>query len=322
MILFSVPSVVTYMALSVGASPIWVLHISLSLFLLSFILDWIGFVLTFSVGSLIGVILFFIFGHENVGLNLEDIIERLVYTSLFSITVSFLFARHREIKAKEKLMFASSVASVIAHQIKHPLFTIGITIEKLQQEQETSLQEKQIATLKKELKSISLMTDIALTKFVYTEDMTTISEKFRISECLNEIMNDYPFNPGEREIVQLNCSNDFGCQGDFFLLKHVFFNLLDNSLYYFRQGKLAKIIIQTILQEEYGVIKFWDNGPGMSLQLIKKVFKAFSTTKSNGHGIGLYFCSQVIRNSFNGTIDIRSEENVFTEFIFKLPKIF
>ena len=64
-----------------------------------------------------------------------------------------------------------------------------------------------------------------------------------------------------------------------------------------------------------------DNGPGMSKDVLKKVFELNYTSKREGNfglGIGLTICSQIIKRH-GGTIEVESEEAMFTRFIITLP---
>lgn len=60
------------------------------------------------------------------------------------------------------------------------------------------------------------------------------------------------------------------------------------------------------------VVKVWDNGPGISPELIDEIFVPFFTTKNTGTGIGLSLSKQIMR-LHGGSIRVASKENtVFT----------
>lgn len=64
-----------------------------------------------------------------------------------------------------------------------------------------------------------------------------------------------------------------------------------------------------------------DNGPGMSKEVLEKVFELNYTSKREGDfglGIGLTICSQIIKRH-GGTIVVESEPTLFTRFIITLP---
>ena len=91
-------------------------------------------------------------------------------------------------------------------------------------------------------------------------------------------------------------------------------------------GKNAK---QSLDNQENGIIKFtaglnkkgekfiqiWDNGPGISPELIDEIFVPFFTTKNTGTGIGLSLSKQIMR-LHGGSIGVVSRENTFFTLTF------
>jgi len=63
------------------------------------------------------------------------------------------------------------------------------------------------------------------------------------------------------------------------------------------------------------IIQVWDNGPGISPELIDEIFVPFFTTKNTGTGIGLSLSKQIMR-LHGGSIGVVSRENTFFTLIF------
>jgi len=92
-------------------------------------------------------------------------------------------------------------------------------------------------------------------------------------------------------------------------------------------GKNAK---QALGNQENGILKFnagvnkkgekiiqvWDNGPGISPELLDEIFVPFFTTKNTGTGIGLSLSKQIMR-LHGGSIQVISREN--TAFTLTFP---
>lgn len=66
------------------------------------------------------------------------------------------------------------------------------------------------------------------------------------------------------------------------------------------------------------VIRFSDNGKGISKENLKRVFDSLFTTKEEGTGLGLWLCFSVI-NQMDGNITVDSKLGQGTTFTIRLP---
>ena len=90
--------------------------------------------------------------------------------------------------------------------------------------------------------------------------------------------------------------------GDENQLSQVLLNLLRNSIQAL-DGRTDGAIEIYAYRDEHISIDVTDNGPGIPDELQEKIFIPFFTTKSEGTGIGLSLCRQIIRNH-NGHLSI------------------
>lgn len=84
-------------------------------------------------------------------------------------------------------------------------------------------------------------------------------------------------------------------KGDENQLSQVLLNLLKNSIQALDGQEDGKICIRAQQNEHTTIIDITDNGPGIPSELQEKVFIPFFTTKSEGTGIGLSLCKQIVR---------------------------
>lgn len=96
------------------------------------------------------------------------------------------------------------------------------------------------------------------------------------------------------------------------LIEQVLINLVLNSLYFLKNIE-QPVIRLTGQMDERGktVIKVTDNGPGISEDLLEKIFIPFFSTKKDGSGIGLSLSRQIMR-IHGGSIRITSRKNIET----------
>jgi len=74
-----------------------------------------------------------------------------------------------------------------------------------------------------------------------------------------------------------------------------------------------------VIASTSNIIEVSDNGPGISPDILEKLFISQITTKQNGHGIGLLSCKQIIE-AHGGTISVKSKLGKGTTFTISLPK--
>jgi len=99
-------------------------------------------------------------------------------------------------------------------------------------------------------------------------------------------------------------------------LAQVLTNILKNAIEASYEN--GRILITVSSEGQYGIISIKDNGCGMSPNTMDTLFTPYFTTKKTGTGLGLSICQGII-NQAKGSITVRSELEVETEFIIKLP---
>ena len=105
--------------------------------------------------------------------------------------------------------------------------------------------------------------------------------------------------------------------GDENQLSQVLLNLLKNAMQAL-EGRTDGVISLRVSQTEHILIEIADNGIGIPEELQEKVFIPFFTTKSEGTGIGLSLCKQIIRQH-QGHLSIGISQPGKTIFIIELP---
>ena len=146
------------------------------------------------------------------------------------------------------------------------------------------------------------------------------------SRLVATLLNDYPFEDGERAWVSCSTGGDTGGDtagdtgGDFDLpgqrdlLYLVLCTLTKNALLALRGGHEPRLHIALARLpdgqpgERQGVISFTDNGPGIPPEILARLTHEPVTTRAaqGGSGMGLLFCRRVVQ-SMGGLIEIHSE---------------
>ena len=111
-------------------------------------------------------------------------------------------------------------------------------------------------------------------------------------------------------------------------LTHVFYNLIDNSLYwigerqkrsaYDQQYKFEAKDFIKIEKVDANRINYYDSGTGIIEDLQFSLFHPFKSGKKNGRGMGLYIVKNLLE-SFGGSIELLPDLNSYgNRFIFSI----
>jgi signal transduction histidine kinase len=83
-------------------------------------------------------------------------------------------------------------------------------------------------------------------------------------------------------------------------VQQVLMNLFSNSADALLSAKspMPRIVIRSRLKSAAGLVELIveDNGPGIPVDALPKIFEPLFTTKPEGHGYGLSTCYQIVKN--------------------------
>lgn len=85
--------------------------------------------------------------------------------------------------------------------------------------------------------------------------------------------------------------------------KALVFNLVSNAIYACNRG--GRVVLSVALQGDTLTLCIRDNGRGMSPEVLAVCTSAFFTTRTNGSGLGLKICHEIVEEA-GGSLDIQS----------------
>ena len=103
-------------------------------------------------------------------------------------------------------------------------------------------------------------------------------------------------------------------------LRHVFYNLIGNSIRYHSPERPLAIAIEATTQGDRAQVTVRDNGVGIDAAHHDRIFELFRRvqTSSDGVGLGLAICQRVVE-AHGGQIRVQSEPGRGAAFVFDLP---
>lgn len=88
-------------------------------------------------------------------------------------------------------------------------------------------------------------------------------------------------------------------------IQQVFINLLSNSIYWLHPESQREIFIEVKRKgEEHVEILFSDSGPGIAPENRDNIFEPYFSTKPDGVGLGLAITGEIVRDFYNGTLEL------------------
>lgn len=230
---------------------------------------------------------------------------------------------------QERFAFLGQMIGGLAHNLKTPIMSIAgcmNSVEALVQECEDSMNDDMVTEedfreiygemrdwCKKVRESTAYMSDIITAIKGQAANVST-DEKitFTIDEMLKRsrlLMRHELLNSGCRLNVVQNLQEEISLQGDINNLVQVIGNLLSNSIFAQKQMGGGEIELQICHDDENLKILVKDRGPGISENVLSKLFKSMVTSKGTmGTGLGLYISNAVIRGKFNGEMWAENRE--------------
>jgi PAS domain S-box-containing protein len=107
-------------------------------------------------------------------------------------------------------------------------------------------------------------------------------------------------------------------------LIQVFLNILNNSkdILLKLEGEKRLIFINAYMENKEIIIEIKDNAKGINEEIIDRIFEPYFTTKhqSQGTGIGLYMCQNIIKNHLNGTLSVCNEDYMYKNILYRGAK--
>jgi two-component system NtrC family sensor kinase len=112
-------------------------------------------------------------------------------------------------------------------------------------------------------------------------------------------------------------------QGDPEQLAHVVSNLVSNAQHAFEDAAVPaprRLRIAAAREREAIVLRVADNGPGIPAEMRARIFDAFFTTRTPGHGsgVGLALCRAVVE-AHGGRIAVEATPGGGATFVIRLP---
>ena len=228
-----------------------------------------------------------------------------------------------QIIEKDKNRALNQIVAGISHEIRNPLTTIKTFVELIPSKiSNPKFREDLVNVVPQELLRVDKLIESLID---YSKPKSQYKTTFDIGETINySITLLQPVLEENNINVIIDITEGLWIYADKSQIKQIIINFLLNAKdAILEKGEASfqgEIIIEGNIVEEEIVIKFKDNGIGIELEEIPRVFEMFYTTKEKGTGLGLSISLQMLEMN-NATIEIESQKNTNTNITVKFPAI-
>lgn len=134
---------------------------------------------------------------------------------------------------------------------------------------------------------------------------------------------DAAHSPTARVTLEMDIDEQIPFYSDFPRIEIVIENLISNAIKFqdiTKPIRFIRIIGKT--DKDFLVLRFSDNGIGISPQYHEKIFEMFFrlASKLSGSGIGLFVVNEIVTR-LNGSISLESELGRGTDILIKIPNL-
>ncbi|RYF94333.1 MAG: HAMP domain-containing histidine kinase, partial [Chitinophagaceae bacterium] len=232
---------------------------------------------------------------------------------------------HKTRELAELNQVKNRMFSVIAHDLKTPMYALRNLFTNMEQEQMSAQDIKDLVP--GIINEMNFATGLMENLLVWARDQMKNAraqpEHLDISEMAAEVVKLIRLQAFNKNIQIINTLPSYAnCFADREMVNLVFRNLLSNAIKFTPQG--GTVTLSVTETEERIEVHIIDSGIGMSEQTVQQLFgnEYFSTRGTNnesGTGVGLSLCRDFLEKN-EGHIRVTSTEGEGSTFSFNLPR--
>ncbi|MGB9598523.1 MAG: sensor histidine kinase [Minisyncoccales bacterium] len=249
------------------------------------------------------------------------LISVFILTAVFLI-LSFLlyqvFSKNLEVNRLK-----TEFLSIFFHEIGRPLTVFDWTLDLFFSEKDEKEKEKYYQELKKVIFGMkNLLRDtVTLNRVEEVKKGDLRKEEIPLRKKVEEILNNFKTQLEKKKLrIELFIPENLTVFLPLEIFEILLKNLIENAVIYNKEG--GEIFIEAKRKDKKFFFKIKDSGIGIPSDdqkfIFQKFFRAENAKKTEGIGLGLFICKEIIE-TLKGRINFESKEGKGTTFFFSLP---
>jgi signal transduction histidine kinase len=266
-----------------------------------------------------------------IGYTLSHVLDtkgQLIGVTLFFKDLTRVEQLEERERLRDRLAALGEMAAAIAHEVKNPLAGIEVMAGILKR-QLTESQDAQ-TILADIIKEAKMANAIVVDVLDFVRPIRLQVEQIALADVVHDAISMAESHAARGAVhVDLTMPGDLPkLQGDPHQLRQLFTNLLVNAFEALGGAGGVHIVAAGVAAEVAGpgvdtsgpmvVLTVGDNGPGIPVEVVDKIFSPFFTTKPQGSGLGLAIVRKIV-DAHDGRIDVSHRAGGGTEFRVTLP---
>jgi len=227
---------------------------------------------------------------------------------------------NRRLVQHEKLASIGRMAATIAHEIRNPLTSVKLNIQKVAEEE--AFAETVRAHIDLSLEGIDQIERFIKELLNFTRVQELSLERWPVEQIVDESLKVVRDTLAQKDIaVERSCPPGLpAILADADKLRQVFLNVLRNAHEALEPGGTIRIACDAVAGEGRTMVRvrIADDGPGIPEKDRPNIFEPFYTTKPSGFGLGLANARKIVEQH-RGSIAVGETGGPGCEFVILIP---
>jgi len=232
-----------------------------------------------------------------------------------------LEGKNRELRRRERLAALGELAAGVAHEIRNPLGGIRLFASLLARD--LADRPDALRVVDKIIQGVSSLEVIVTDILDFARPPEAVPERVRLDTLVREVL-ELALPKIEKAKVKVIVGEELTgvlLVTDGKMMQRAVMNLILNAVEAAGEGDAGGEVAVNLAEvdERQIVLTVRDNGPGIPVELLDRIFNPFFTTRDRGTGLGLAIVHQ-ITEALGGSVRARNQAEGGAEFALRLPR--
>jgi signal transduction histidine kinase len=226
----------------------------------------------------------------------------------------------RRLLQAEKLSLLGQMVASIAHEIKNPLGSIKGAVQILNDKATPEKDKVEFASIV--AREVDRLDNVVKDYLSFARPASAKFSNVDLNQVISAVIRQMKFQCSEKNISILFEPQKIPLvKGDPDRLHQLYLNIILNSIQALPDGGKIEIVCRKSFDNSHELVEssVRDNGCGIALENINRIFEPFFSTRTTGTGLGLATVKAIV-DEHNGRIRVESASGKGTTFIISFPK--